>query len=290
MSAIQRILKRFTNESPKETWQRSKVRLGMAKFTPMDEHIWCLSTGRVGTQTVSALGKLIPSVLSRHEPSPKLFGLGKHAFQDLSLDHHSVLCEALKTCRSQITGLNQSTYIETSPQVTFLARQLKATFPNSKFIHIIRHPIPVIESGLKRRWYNGNSTDKWRITPKENKVLGQNWENLDPFVKNVWSWSATNRWIYAFLKEVPTDSQMTIKSEELFRADTETIENFFQFCGSNKFDKQLVEKVLNQKLNSSNQSKGANAIQTEWSEQQIDILTKLAGPEMKMFDYQTKQI
>jgi len=128
MSSFKRIKHRFLNESPIETWDRTLVRLGFKEFTSIEEYIWCLSTGRVGTQTLSALGKLIPNVLSKHEPNPKLFGLGKYAYEDFSDQSHDILCEAIKACRSHVTGLNQTIYLESSPQVTFLARQLYDTF------------------------------------------------------------------------------------------------------------------------------------------------------------------
>ena len=277
---------RLWNEPPKQLWKRFQVRAGLKKFTKIDQHIWCLSTGRVGTKTVAALGSLMPSVLSEHEPQPLFYGLGKQAYEISNETADQILIEAILASRWQLTGLNQTTYLETSPHVTFLAAQLNKAFPNSKFIHIIRNPIDVVNSGVRRKWYCGNATDKWQIKPLENSKWKDQWNEFDAVEKNIWSWAETNRWISNFLKTMPADSKMQIKSEDLFAGNQDAIQQLFEFCGETLNEKSKVEKVLDKKLNANRDRYADSATPNDWSEAQIEKLDAIAGEVMKQFGYE----
>jgi len=265
-------------------WKKIQVRAGLKNLTKIEQHIWCLSTGRVGTNTLAELGKEMPGVLSLHEPQPLLFGLGKQAYQSKG-DRlaNAAIVAGLQTCRRELRGLNQSTYLETSPHVTFVARQLKELFPTSKFIHIIRHPADVVRSGMRRKWYGGNPTDVWRIEPESGSELASQWCALDALEKNIWSWAETNRWINQFLDEIPESDRMMMTSESLFEGEESTIEQFFEFCGSPLKSRGKVERVLGRKLNS--QETGGFPTAQNWSSSQRKRLVELAGDVMERFGY-----
>ena len=143
------IFNRLWTEPPRVIWEKVQVRTGLRKLEKFEQHTWCLSTGRVGTSTLAALGELMPGVCSLHEPRPLLFGLGKQAYEsDKNQKASSAIVAGIEACRRELKGLSQTVYLETSPQVTFLARQLKQVFPNSRFVHVVRNPVDVVRSGM----------------------------------------------------------------------------------------------------------------------------------------------
>ncbi len=282
-SVIKRWGQRIWNEPPKESWQRFQVRVGLKKNTEFDQHIWCLSTGRVGTKTLATLLNLVPQIKSEHEPSPKLFGISKVAHQHSDHELKSEILEAVHTCRFNLKGLSQNIYLESSPHLTFTARYLNKLFPNSKFIHLVRNPVAVVESGLKRKWYNGNTIDNWRIVPKPDAEVLNEWNHWNAFEKNVWSWTETNNWIDSFFKELSTDSKLILKSEDLFSGKESALNDLFKFCGGTKPTKANVEKILKQKINAS-----TNKVETKtysFDNQKLERLKEIAGPAIQKFGY-----
>jgi hypothetical protein len=68
---------------------------------------------------------------------------------------------------SILHGLNKKIIIK-SAMISFMIEPIKKSFPNAKFIHIYRHPFPVISSIIKKEWpkyfqYYNNS-DEFRVT------------------------------------------------------------------------------------------------------------------------------
>src|SRR5262245_11018067 len=112
---------RLWMSSPKEWCECIGRKLNSAPKLQDRPLFWCLSTGRVGSQTLAALGALATGVRSVHEPTPLLYGLSRIAYEagDSALEN-AALVEAVRA--SRIDSLKQLTchYIETSPQTTFL--------------------------------------------------------------------------------------------------------------------------------------------------------------------------
>ena len=284
-SKINRWFNKLLNQSPLDSYKGLQVKLGFKKITEFDDYIWCLSTGRVGSKTVSELLSLDASALSAHEPSPKLFGLGKISYAKSDIDD-SIL-EAINIARNNIIGYDQKRYIETSPQVTFLAYHLLKVFPNSKFIHLVRNPVDVVNSGVKRKWYNGNTTDQWRIVPSKKDPIYTEWDKFDSISKNIWSWVETNKWIVEFCNTLPKENVMILKSEELFKNNKEEITKLSIFCNCRKLDEKRVQKVIYKKSNS-NISNGFSG-NVEWSSSHYDLLLELGSELLEKFDYKIKK-
>ena len=284
MQSLKRTLSKLWNEPPADNWSRLRAKVRRDGRETFQQHAWCLSTGRVGTNTIAALGELAPELLSRHEPKPLLFGIGKFAYASTAeSSDREILREAVRTCRRDLPFDGQTAYLETSPQVTFVARQLLEIFPDSKFIHVVRHPTEVVRSGMRRRWYNGNPTDEWRIAPGEDDPVHSQWDQMDGFEKNVWSWAETNRWIAEFCAERPEPSSLLLKSEDLFAGHEATIAGLFQFLGCELPERRKIERVLGKQLNS--QETGEFPAANRWDANQIQAIQRLAGPMMTKFGY-----
>ncbi len=162
--------------------------------------IFVLSTGRVGSETLSALLALNSNIVSFHEPKPSLYKMSKVSYENNNPACANVIDAAFLSLRSDLFqyALKQSKgYIETSPQVTFLAPAIYRVMPNAKFIHLVRHPADVVRSGMRRKWYAGNSADTTRIVPGRSCAFTKNWSKLSSFTKNVWLWAETNQLQFA---------------------------------------------------------------------------------------------
>ncbi len=272
-------------ESPQGIWSKVVHRFHPAETRDSEAHVWCLSTGRVGTATLTALGELSTDVLSEHEPTPLLFGLGKHAYEATSDGQDDpILREAVLTCRRNVPQNGQRVYLETSPEVTFVARQLGHAFPSSRFIHVVRHPVAVIRSGMRRGWYDGHANDNWRITPTADEMSIRDWQALTAFEKNVWSWAATNRWILEFTQSIPVEKSLLLKSEDLYSGSGQVATRFFDFLGVQQPPKKRIQRVLGQKINA--QQQGDFPKFDEWSESQKETLKRVAGEVMDQLGYQ----
>jgi len=191
-----RLLRKIWNTAPSLWWQKAAAFAAKAepdKSLSSEKSVWCLSTGRVGSQTIAALGGLGSNINANHEPKPLLYGLSRLGYELGGNESSSaVFQEAIRTTRVDQYTKN-GVYLETSPQVTFLIEHISSLLPESRFIHIVRSPSSVIRSGMRRDWYSGNTNDLWRIRPKSAEEQ-KDWESYSVFQKNVWLWAETNRW------------------------------------------------------------------------------------------------
>ncbi len=214
--------------------------------------IFVLSTGRVGSKTLAEISRLASSVLAFHEPEPILFGLSKAAYLTPKDQCVDVVAEALLAARAEYFDICRTLgkgYVETSPQLTFLAPAILRLLPNAKFVHLVRHPASVVRSGMRRGWYAGHPADSSRIAPRKDAEHAAHWEQLDPFNKNLWLWAETNRWISDFLESVSDAQKMRIVSEKLFQAEPSQIEGLFEFLEDRQPPKKKIERILAKRSN-----------------------------------------
>jgi len=279
------IVKKLWDNPPRYIFEETRRLLLGRSGEPkeFERYIWCLSTGRVGSQTLASLGRLLEEVDGQHEPKPLLYGLSAEAYkreQDTSCSR--VLKEALLACRDFSTESPYSTYLESSPQVTFLAKLLKSSFTSSRFIHVVRHPGSVVRSGMRRKWYGGHENDHWRIKPISGEAYRE-WNKWSMFEKNVWLWAETNRWIESFMVSLPENEGIVLKSEDVFSGSIPELSRFYKMLGIGQPQSRLVESVLGKKLN--HQQRGEFPEVGEWDSEQCDILYKHAGELMQRYGY-----
>lgn len=249
--------------------------------------VFTLSTGRVGTETLAALFELTGEFFTYHEPTPKLYKLSKMAYESESDSlAKKILTHAFLTAREELLEYSLTCgrgYIETSPQVTFLAPMILEALPNARFIHLIRDPHDVIRSGMRRKWFDGHPYDKTRITPKSASPEFQKWSQYTPFQKNIWLWSETNMWIADFLQQLPDSQKFLLHSEELFSLDENTVKRLFNFIGAPVPPTSKQRRILSKKLNA--QMTGEFPSASIWTEAMNSDLMTIAGDTAQSFGY-----
>lgn len=254
--------------------------------------VFVLSTGRVGTKTLTSLFDVAGSIFSHHEPSPRLFSLGKLVYQNF----HEIMKDPLKqeilsksflTIRHDNFLLSETCgkgYVETGPNATFLAPIIMQAMTGVKFIHLIRDPRAVITSGMRRKWYNGHLADVNRIVPREASKASANWENLSPFKKNIWLWIETNRWIHDMISSLDEDRKLFVRAEDIFSGKEETMDLLFNFVGSPRPPWKKIHKILGKKLNA--QKAGKFMEPSRWTKDMIEDLLTTAGTLAEKFGYE----
>lgn len=259
----------------------------LSRFDDVHPCVFVLSTGRVGTQTLSSLLKFATNVFAYHEPKPILYGLSKQAYEfSNNILVRRVLREAFLTARKEIMEYSLFCgrgYIETSPQSTFLAPIIMEAIPEVRFIHVVRDPRDVVRSGMRRKWYDGHVADKTRIAPDPDTEEGLRWKGFSAFQKNLWLWAETNKWIFEFSSGLPADRKLLIHSEELFSAHEGIIEKLFDFTNSPIPSKRRIMHVLDKNLNM--QSSGMFPERSNWTDEMYKDLFSIAGNIAKTIGY-----
>ena len=284
-------LKRFIYQPPKKLAQTAYRKVtGQYPLQDFDDShpcVFVLSTGRVGTQTLAALFDLSINVITYHEPQPKLYGLSKLAYshQNSSVVQE-ILQEAFWTTRNPLLchSLDQRKgYIETSPQVTFLALVICQVVPKAKFVHMVRDPRLVVRSGMRRKWYDGHQMDGTRITPMPDAKYHPQWQQLVPFQKNLWLWNETNRWILDFLTIVPSHKQLLIHAEDVFSGSSDVLERLFAFISSPLPPRRKIDRILGKRLNA--QRKGNFPKPEQWDSRSMEMLVNMCGDTANQLGY-----
>lgn len=249
--------------------------------------IFILSTGRVGTKTIAALANLSKHIIAFHEPTPMLYGLSNICYKTYDEDRHLELFkEAFLIARRNLFNYTLSFgkgYVETSPQVTFLAPIIRSVIPQAKFIHVIRDPRSFIRSGMRRRWYVDHPMDKTRIMPPSSSELYNKWEHWSPFRKIIWLWEETNLWIDKFMKTLMPEQGLFFHAEEIFEFKAGNIEKLYGFLNNGLPGENKIKGILSKKLNV--QTSGTFPKPEEWTEEMQGQLKSIAGPVIKKFGY-----
>lgn len=263
---------------------------GQARCVQFDERypaLFVLSTGRTGTETLAALLDLVPTLAAHHEPSPLLYALSCTAYRfggQPATD--AVLEEAFLTARRELLAGALGTgrgYVETSPQLTFLAPAIHAALPGARFIHLVRDPRNVVRSAMRRRWYDGNPHDGTRITPQSGTAAHALWGSFSAFQKNLWLWHETNRWLLTILRSLPLEQTLQLHSEALFAADGQALSRLFRFAGAEMPPTRNIERVLGKQLNA--QQGGSFPPPADWDSEMVEQLHAIAGETATALGY-----
>lgn len=251
--------------------------------------VFVLSTGRVGTQTLSALLSMSENMLSYHEPTPILYSLSRLAYEyNIYNDDciKKIFSSAFMTSRKELLDYSLSCgkgYVETSPQSTFLCPIINELISEVRFIHMVRDPRKVVISGMRRGWYAGHVADNTRIAPRPGSEAHGQWEQWNAFQKNIWLWAETNRWISKFTKELASEQKLIVYSEDIFAAKKESLERLFYFIHSPMPSEKKIRKVLNKKLNA--QKSGSFMAVPDWNDSMYADLITIAGDVAKKIGY-----
>jgi len=291
---IEKIKKKILDGSPRQVYHELRVKLLKRKpnsvFTEEFPTVFVLSTGRAGTETLDALLNLAQNVFSYHEPTPTLYRLSKLAYKyEKELLAKELLRESFLTARTDLLKYSLDCgrgYVETSPQVTFLAPIILDTIPQARFIHVVRDPRAVIRSGMRRKWYDGHPNDSTRIMPHPDSSDGKQWNSYNAFQKNLWLWTETNRWIMRFLSNVPQTQKILLRAEDIFSGSETTVADMYNFIASEPPSKRSIKKILGKHLNA--QENGEFPESSRWGNDLNRLLAEVAGNTAKQLGYEVK--
>ncbi len=248
--------------------------------------VFALSTGRVGTQTLAALLALARQTHAYHEPLPLLYGLGQAVYRCASCAAvDEILMHSLSLARGHLIETARqcgARYVETSPQVTFVAHGFRALEPDTKFIHLVRDPRDVVRSAMRRKWYEGNIADATRISPVSGDARAR-WARYSPFEKNLWLWQETNVWIAKLCANLPASACILIRAEDLFAEERATLEKLYAFVDSEVPSNRRLRRVLRMKLN--RQLTGAFPEAEAWDPDTYERLREVCGAAAETYGY-----
>jgi hypothetical protein len=249
--------------------------------------IFVLSTGRVGTKTLAALAGLSNSIVALHEPTPKLYGLSSLYYRcskETIIDE--IFAEAFLTARRErfryVLSLGKG-YVETSPQVTFLAPAIQIAVPQARFIHIVRDPRAFVRSGMRRGWYSGHPMDSTRLKPLNKSKDYKYWEQWEPVEKICWLWKETNIWINRFMQSLPEAKKIFLHSENIFLNEKKEMKKLFDFLDTAIPHDKKIKKILSKKLNA--QKTGYFQEAPNWSDEMYARFYRITGEIAKQFGY-----
>jgi hypothetical protein len=246
-----------------------------------------LSTGRVGTKTLAALASLSTRIDAYHEPSPKLYGLSALSYRcHGNAVNDEIFAEAFLTARRERFHYALSfdkRYVETSPQVTFLAPAIRIAIPHARFIHVVRDPKNFVRSGMRRGWYCNNPMDNIRLKPTSQSEDHRSWQQWDAVEKLCWLWKETNVWIDRFMQSLPEGRKLFFRSEKIFLQEKEEINKFFDFLNVQKPRNKSIKKILSRRLNA--QKTGYFQEISNWSDELNAKFNRIAGKSAKEFGY-----
>ena len=250
------------------------------------DSVFVLTTGRTGTNTLAELLDIYPCIDAYHEPHPNLLKERQAAFHEVytNPDKYARIFARARAGLMARSSLRNTLYAETSPRLTFFAPVISQLCPNARFIHLVRHPGDVVRSGMRRKWYEKKGrSERYRIIPSRDDPFHQEWETASAFEKNCWQWNAYNSFALRFRSTVPNERVLLLRAEDLFHGKTSTLQQLFDFLGVECPSQNLLDKVLNVKMN--RQTEGLFPAYDEWADHQYDRLFSIAGDTMAKLGY-----
>ena len=211
--------------------------------------VFVLSTGRCGTEYLSKILSLNEHVDIYHSPQPELILASKYAYENYDTDQDRIK-SMVESARLELileSYIKGRYFIETNNKITFFAYALADIFPNSKFIHLVRHPGNFVRSGIRRNWYkNSDKHDLGRIVPDDDKT---DFSQFNDIQKISWLWNETNLFIENFKETINSHERvLTLKAEDLF-GNKSTVNSIYDFIGCEHPTRKKIDSVLNKKIN-----------------------------------------
>lgn len=250
---------------------------------PLEKVVFFLSTGRCGTTWFTRLLEYDKKVKVMHDPKPNLHIQGKIAYEVLEKNHYclntdteKLLTEMFLSGREELLKhiyKAKKGYIETNNHITFFAPILAKLFPQALFVHLFRHPVEFIKSGLRRNYYskNDNMIEK-RLIP--HNLTFTEWNKYSQAEKIALLWNETNNFIESFKATIPSKRIYNFNFNYLDLTEVQNLLNFLEI----DVPTYKINKMLGKKINAQQSSKAdSNPIwDVAMKNKVIPIYSKLA--------------
>lgn len=246
--------------------------------------LFVLSTGRTGSSTLIRLLNLSPKVTALHEPKPNLVREYRRAYSGVVLhpDRYRRLFERARRRLISRVCPDGGVYAEAT-LLKFFAPVIAQMLPNARFLHLHRHPGEIIRSAMRRRWFQDNPLDRYRIVPEPGDPDHQRWTQWDAFSKSCWTWHAENEYFLRLAQNVGADRVLKLPFDEWTDQSTGAYERVFGFIDVDPPDRDLAQAVLGVKHNE--QTSGSFPTYEQWSPAQRQTLSEIAGATMARLGY-----
>jgi len=231
--------------------------------------IFVLSTGRCGTKWMTENLSLSKQVYITHEPIPRLFLQSVDAYHSHG-ENQELFVKMIRAARDDLMAVSVRSnrlYIETNNRLSFLAPAIAEAYPNSKFMHLFRHPADFVRSAMRRNYYGGNQFDSSRISMEDKN----SWGKLSQFEKSCWLWNETNAYICDFLDKMPMDRKIKIQSEKMW-SEQESMPTIMNFMGVSDISQESIYQLQKKRVNI--QKSGKFVTYQDWSGEQKQQLQK----------------
>lgn len=250
-------------------------------FAQIEKPVFFLSTGRCGTKWFTKLLSSDASLKVFHNQHPEFLYQGKMCYELLkenqAKQHLPLLKEVFLTGREDLMlkcAQTNHRYVETNNRITFFAPVINEIFKDAIFIHVYRHPIQFITSGLNRRWYKGDPHDVARIESKD-----ASWNNYSQLEKIAWLWNETNKFIDEFLDGIPDDRKYTLNFNQKNTQNIQELLNIIDVSVSEgKLDELMDKRVNSQKISTATEA-------SSWSSAEKESVKNICGALADKFGY-----
>lgn len=253
-------------------------------FEDLPAPVFFLSTGRTGTQWFSYLFKKQKNLMVFHQAVPSLAIQNKFYYNILKNDNlddnlkFEIGKEIFLAAREEYFVYSYKTnkiFLETNNDLLFFAELISKLIPNSKFVHLYRHPGDFVRSGLARAWFNDKLVDQKMIVP--NSI--ENWDKLSRVQKISWLWLEENSFIENIKLKIGKDrffnfNFSTFSSKELIDLSI--------FVGS-ELSKKKIEKTKEVRLNI--QKNNFIPKYEKWEEKDKNDLREICGDLAEKYGY-----
>lgn len=232
------------------------------------------STGRTGTDFFTTLfNDYVGNAWSLHEPKPAFRRRSHYLF---ARDHN--LFEKLYFKIPRVRKHNkvkEEWYVETNYHLATCFTFLRAVFPDTLIVHVIRDGKEVVTSWLnKYRYITNEHLTPWHTGETE---IQEKWDEWNPVQKLAWYWKTIN--IHAY----EHNPNVWIKFEEIFNGDREGIYRILEKFDDIRYDPQSVSELLHTKVNRTQNQFFPEY--SEWPSMWKDQFWEIAGDAMEKFGY-----
>ncbi len=198
----------------------------------MPDPVFILSTGRTGTQFFEDYINRTSPALCRHEPRPsRRFKFLSNLYLNQKVSSRRVGKIYQNSRKKLFRSLRGQLYIESSNFLFGCMAPLREVYPESKVIHLVRHPVDYASSHLGKGFWRGHKRFFARHVPYWLETLTVE-DRSDPIQLLAARWKYVNRQIGSYAADQP---YLRIRFEDLFSEDpgtsSGTLNRIRVFCG-----------------------------------------------------------
>ncbi len=250
-----------------------------------------VSTGRTGTRFLAGvLNRPELGLVATHEPSPSLGDLGND-FITGRKSLEQVKSIILRDRANIFRSIGDKMYLESNAGLIFLLPALKELIRNFKVIHVVRHPIDFVRSGVNRIYYSNGKVfqtyaeeKNWKLRAEDFADAGEDWSALDIYERFMWAWAFKNDYAARFVRENPTIA-LRVRFEDIFHcANHSGFHSILDFLNRKELAPKFNADDFRQVVNA---SEAAFAEPFEaWPPHRKASLQRICGPLVGVANYQ----